>query len=169
MRAPAVAAQVASIFVIPSLAREMQWPLNWESFLLFWALNLSRCPPKFYSWIKEYWLLGDFILFVLNKTDNDVIFNERTQELLHLLFYKIALWYFDLLPVGFHNSLLIFPKKMIVDQGWSSQQFLVKLSRAKVARSLICWSRAEPESSSLILLEPSWAQKLKFDIDRAKP
>ena len=31
------------------------------------------------------------------------------------------------------------------DQGWSSQQFLV----------LICWSRAEPKSSSLILLEPS--------------
>ena len=54
-------------------------------------------------------------------------------------------------------------------QGWSSQQFLVELSRAKVARSLICWSRAEPKSSSLILLEPSWAQKLKFDIDRAEP
>ena len=54
-------------------------------------------------------------------------------------------------------------------QGWFSQKKLLELSRTKVAQSLICWSQAKPKSSSLILLEQSWAQKLKFNIDRAEP
>jgi hypothetical protein len=54
-------------------------------------------------------------------------------------------------------------------QGWSNQQFLVELSRAKVARSLIWWSQGDPKSSSFILLKPSLAQKIKFDIDQAEP
>ena len=44
--------------------------------------------------------------------------------------------------------------KMHKLQGWSSRQFLLELSRAKMARTLICWS---------------WAQKLKSDTARAEP
>ena len=39
---------------------------------------------------------------------------------------------------------------------------------SQIGSKLNSWIRAEPKSSSLILLEPSWAPKLKFDISRAE-